>query len=509
MLKENNRRIAKNTLMLYIRMFFIMIVSLYTSRVTLHYLGVEDYGIYNVVAGIVTMMNIFNSAMSVSTTRYLTFELGKGNFVRLKQVFSTCFSIYVLLSLIFLLLAETIGLWFLNNRLIIPEYRMVAANWIYQFAIISCVNTIMANPFNAVLIARERMDIYAYISILEVILKLLIVYALSMAPFDRLVVYGCLYMLLALFITMIYRIYCIKHYSESVYSFFWEKSLFLQLLSYSWWNLFGAVSGIAKGQGLNMLLNIFFTPSVNAARGIAYNINTNVTHFFTNFYTAVRPQITKYYAQNDLDNMFELVFRSSKFAFYLIFLLSLPIVIETPLIVSLWLGQLPEYVVEFTRLIVVISAIDSMATPLMTSCHATGRIRLYQFVVGSLVILNLPISYIVLYYFDGEPISVFEISFFISLFALFVRIFIVRHLIPSFSALGYIKEVLLKTMYVVGLSAMIPVTLHIVLPRIPIYGILNVFVCLISTFGTIYTVGLTIGERTMIRNVFLKKLHIK
>ena len=509
MSKENNKRIAKNTLMLYIRMFFIMIVSLYTSRVTLQYLGVVDYGIYNVVAGIVTMMNIFNSAMSVSTTRYLTFELGKEEFCRLKQVFSTCFSIYVLLSLLFLVIAETIGLWFLNNRLIIPSERMVAANWIYQFAIISCINTIMANPFNAVLIARERMDIYAYISILEVILKLLIVYVLLIVPLDRLVVYGCLYMLMALFITMIYRLYCIKHYPESRYSFFWEKTLFMQLLSYSWWNLFGAVSGIAKGQGLNMLLNIFFTPSVNAARGIAYQINTNVMHFFTNFYTAVRPQITKYYAQDDLENMFKLVFRSSKFSFYLIFLLSLPIIIETPLIVTLWLGQLPEYVVEFTRLIVFISAIDSMSSPLMTSCHATGKIRLYQFVVGTLVILNLPISYILLKYFGGEPISVFEVSLCISFVALFVRLYIVRYLIPTFPVWKYIKDVLLKTVYVVCLSSIIPCVLHIVLPRMPIYGLLNVFICFVSMIGVIYIMGLTIGERVTIKNVVFNKLHIK
>lgn len=505
---ENNKRIAKNTLMLYIRMFFIMAVSLFTSRITLRYLGVVDFGIYNVVAGVVAMMSIFNNAMSVSTTRYLTFELGKGDFKRLKEVFSTCFSIYILLSLVFLLLAETIGLWFVNYGLVIPPDRIVATNWIYQFAIISCINTIMANPYNAVLIAHEKMDIYAYISIIEVILKLIIVYLLLIIPYDRLIIYGGLFMIMALSVTMMYRIYCLNHYKESRYKFYWEKTLFVQLLSYSWWNLFGAASGIAKGQGLNMLLNVFFNPAVNAARGIAFQINNAITQFFTNFYTAVRPQITKYYAQNDLGNMFKLVFRSSKFSFYLIFLLSLPIFIETPTIITLWLGQLPEYVVPFTRLIVLISAIDSMATPLMTSCHATGKIKLYQSIVGTLIIINLPISYVVLKYFDGEPVSVFIISLCISIFALFVRIFIVKHLIESFPVWRYVKDVLFKSFVVMSLATIIPCVLHILFPNKTIYCLTNMIICMLSTGIWIYMIGLSKGERITITTMLKKKMHV-
>ena len=321
---NNNKRIAKNTLLLYIRMFFIMAVSLFTSRVILKNLGVEDFGIYNVVGGVVAMMGILNSAMSTSTTRYLTFELGKGDKERLKQVFSMCFTIYLLLSLAFLFLAETFGLWFLNTQLTIPENRLEAANWVYQFSVISCINTLLSNPYNAVLIAHEKMSVYAYISIAEVVLKLAVVYMLLIINYDRLVVYGALILIMSLLVTMMYRVYCIRHYKESIYRFYWEKPLFKQLLSYSWWNLFGAAAGIVKGQGLNVLLSMFFNPSVNAARGIAYQINTSITNFFTNFYTAVRPQITKYYAQNDLENMFKLVFRSSKFSFFLIFILSLP-----------------------------------------------------------------------------------------------------------------------------------------------------------------------------------------
>ena len=504
---NNNKQIAKNTLLLYFRMFFIMAVTLYTSRVVLKTLGVEDFGIYNVVGGIVAMMGILNGAMSVSTQRYLTFELGKGDMVRLKQVFSTCFLIYLLLSGIFLVLAETIGLWFLNNKLVIPEERMVAANWVYQFSIISCINTLMANPYNAVLIAREKMNIYAYISIVEVILKLVIVYLLLIIPFDRLVVYGGLFLCMSIIVTMIYRIYCIRHYEESRFQFYWDKPLFMQLMSYSGWNLFGSLSGLVKGQGLNILLNMFFSPAVNASRGIAYQINNAITQFFTNFYTAVRPQITKYYAQNDLENMFKLVFRSSKFSFYLIFLLSLPIIIEAPYIIQLWLGQLPDYVVPFTRMIVLISAIDSMASPLMTTCHATGKIKLYQSVVGTLIICNVPISYCLLKFLDCSPNAVFAVSLFLSTIALFLRIWIVKHLISSFPVWGYIKDVLCLSVGIALLSAILPTALHLVLSTSFLSCCIVVAASVLSTLGFIYILGLTHGEKKVIKEMINKKLH--
>lgn len=504
---DNNKRIAKNTMLLYFRMFFIMAVSLFTSRVVLKYLGVENFGIYNVVGGVVAMMGILNSAMSTSTTRYLTFELGKGDHKRLKQVFSTCFSIYLLLSLVFLILAETVGLWFLNTQMTIPENRMVAANWVYQFSVISCINTLLANPYNAVLVAHEKMNVYAYISIVEVILKLLIVYLLLVIPFDRLIVYGALILLMSLTVTMLYRIYSIKHYEESRYSFYWEKTLFKQLLSYSWWNLFGATAGMVKGQGLNILLNMFFNPAVNAARGIAYQINAAITQFFTNFYLAVRPQITKYYAQNDLDNMFKLVFRSSKFSFYLIFLLSLPIIIEAPYIIQLWLGQLPDYVVPFTRMIVLISAIDSMATPLMTACHATGRIKLYQSTIGIMIICNVPISYCLLKFAECGPNTVFVISLLISTIALIARIWIVRYLINSFPVWKYVKDVLLLSIGIAVLSAILPTILHMTLNSSFISCCVVVVSSFISTLCFVWMIGLTNVEKHVVKEMINNKFH--
>lgn len=501
----NNKRIAKNTLLLYFRMFIIMAVSLYTSRVVLQALGVEDFGIYNVVGGVVAMMGVLNSAMSISTQRFLTFELGRGDTVQLKRVFSTCFSIYVLLSIIILILSETVGLWFLNNKMVIPDNRIVAANWVYQFSIISCINALMTNPYNAIIIAREKMNIYAYISIIEVVLKLVIVYLLLIIPYDRLLSYGAFILGVSIIIAMIYRVYCISKYPESRYHFYWDKPLFKQLLSYSGWNLFGSVSSIAKGQGLNLLLNMFFNPAVNASRGIAYQINTAITQFFTNFYTAVRPQITKYYAQNDMDNMLKLVFQSSKFSFYLIYFISLPILIEAPYIIKLWLGQLPDYVVVFTRMIVVISAVDSMATPLMTIAHATGNIKLYQSVVGTVTILNIPISYFLLKYGGCSPVSVFVTSLCLSIVCLFLRLWIVNRLV-NFPVYKYVKDVIFNTSLIGFLAAILPVILYVCMDE-NLFSFLAVSsTCILSSLSIIYLIGLSVGEKKILVKTLKKKL---
>jgi len=503
--QQNNKRIAKNTMMLYIRMFFVMAVALYTSRIMLKALGIEDFGIYNVVGGVVAMMGVLNGAMAVSTQRYLTYELGKGNFIRLKQVFSTCFLIYLILSVILLVFAEIVGLWFLNNKLTIPENRIYAANWVYQFSLLSCINTLLASPYKAVIIAHEKMNIYAYIGIIETILKLVIVYLLLISSFDSLILYGFLVLMVSVVVTIIYRIFCIRNYAESKFSFYWEKPLFKQLLSYSGWNLFGSLSGLVKGQGLNILLNMFFNPAINASRGIAYQINGAITQFFTNFYTAVRPQITKYYAQNDLDNMFKLVFRSSKFSFYLILLISLPILIETPYVINLWLGQLPEYTVLFTRLIVVITAIDAMANPLMTTAHATGNIKLYQSIVGTLIILNVPISYALLNYGNFSPTIVFVVSLCLSVIALFARLWVVKKLV-DFPVLRYIKDVLSPSVFIALLSVIVPIVVYRgMLVSFFSFCLVSV-ICVISSLLFIYLFGLTKGEKSFLTQSILNKI---
>lgn len=501
---NNNKRIAKNTLLLYFRMMFMMAVALFTSRIVLKTLGVEDYGIYNVVGGIVAMLGILNGAMSVSTQRYLTFELGKGNYERLRQTFSISLSIYFIISFIIVLLAETIGLWFLNTQMVIPESRLIAANWVYQFTIITSVFSLICTPFNAVIIAHERMDFFAYVSIVDVLLKLGVVYLLIIIPADRLSTYGFLIMLLQIINNIMYCGYCYKKYYESRYVFYWEKSLFLELISYSGWNLFGSLSGVVKGQGLNILLNLFFNPAVNAARGIAFQINAAINQFFTNFYTAVRPQITKYYAQGNISEMTKLIFRSSKMSFYLIMFISLPILIETPYIVRLWLGQLPEYVVPFTRLIVAISAVDSMANPLMTAAHSTGKIKLYQSSVGTMTIMNIPISYLFLK--NGfSPLVVFYVSLCIAILCLFMRLWIVQRLMP-FPVADYIKKVFGVCCIVCMLSLICPLTLHLIIDE-SLIGVITVcFLSVLSSAITIYCFGLEVGERKYVKEFIVRKI---
>lgn len=502
---SNNKRIAKNTLVLYLRMFFMMAISLYTSRLVLKALGVEDFGIYNVVGGVVSMMGVINGAMSVSTTRYLTFELGKGDYVRLKQTFSMCFTIYIMLAVLLFVLSETIGLWLLNTQLVIPADRITAANWVFQFTIISTIFSILTNPYNAVIISHEKMGVFAYISIIDALLKLAIVFLLFIIPVDKLQIYG--FMMLSIHVVNfgLYWCYCHIKFHESRYKFYWEKGLFTNLLSYTGWNLFGALSGVAKGQGLNILLNMFFNPAVNAARGIAYQVNATVSQFFTNFYTAVRPQITKYYAQNDLDNMFKLVFRSSKLSFYLILLISLPLIIEAPTVIQLWLGQLPEYVVSFMRLIIVITAVDAMATPLMTTAHATGKIALYQSLVGTMTMLNIPISYVFLSLGWG-PIVVFEISLLIAVINLFLRLWIVKRLV-DFPVWNYIKQVFINCILVTMVASVLPLSFY----HFSEDGFIRfVIVCLLSVICTVtavYYVGLLPGERSFVVKTIKAKLH--
>ncbi len=499
---SNNKRIAKNTLILYIRMFFVMIVSLYTSRVILNTLGISDFGIYNVVGGVVIMMNVINSAMTVSTQRYLTFEVGKNNLEQFRKTFSMCMSIFIILSLLVLILGETIGLWFVNTYLVIPEDRIIAANWVYQFALLSCICSLLTNPYNATIVSHEKMDIFAYIGVFEVILKLLIVYLLVIIPYDRLATYGLLTFISSLLITAIYHKYCRSKYQEARYMLYWDTPLFKRLLSYSGWNLFGALSGVAKGQGLNILINLFFGPSVNAARGISYQVNGVVHSFFTNFYTAVRPQITKYYAQGDLENMYNLIFNSSKMSFFLILLISLPVAIEAPFIIEQWLGQTPEYVVPFFRLIIIITAIESMSSPLMTAIHATGNNRTYQLCVGIIMILTLPLSYLFLK-LGYSPISVFVISLILSTISLFVRLKI-AHYQTGLPFYNYVLQVVLRSFLVAGFAILVPIWLHHFLASGWFSTIIICMVSILSCIFFAYFVGLSRNERKATLNFITK-----
>lgn len=502
---ENTKRIAKNTLMLYVRMLFSMLVSLYTSRVVLNTLGVEDYGIYNVVGGVVAMMGILNGAMSTSVQRFLNFELGAGNEDRLRQTFSMSLNIYAMFAAIFVLLAETIGVWFLNTHLLIPQERLMAANYVFQFSVFGTVVSLMSNPYNAAIVAHERMDVYAYVSIFEVLIKLAIVYLLLIISFDKLIGYGLFLTCASCLVTFIYYCFCRKRFKECRYRLYWNKSLFCQLVSYFSWNLFGSAAALVKGEGLNILLNMFFNPIVNGARGIACTINNVILQFFNNFYTAVRPQIVKYYAQGEISSMLDLVFKSTKYSFFLCLIVSLPVLIEAPYLINFWLGQTPEYAVIFTRLIIIISVIDALASPIMTAAHATGKIRLYQFVVGMITILNIPISYCVLNYVYTNAVTVYIVSLALTVIAFIVRLWIVKRLV-NFSIQLYFRTIILKILMLSALSLPLPLGVHFIWKNGFISCAVVIVTSVISSCTFIYLFGLTSTEKTVVVKAVRSKI---
>lgn len=493
---SNNKRIAKNTLLLYGRMLLIMAVSLYTSRVVLNALGVEDYGIYNVVGSVVTMFAFLNGALVTTTQRYLTFELGKGDYEQLKKVFTTSIYIHAIISLLIVVLAETVGLWFFYYKMVIPPERMTAAMWVFQLSIITMVVQVMSAPYNAIIIAHERMGVFAVISILETLLKLAIVYVLLAFSGDKLILYAILVACVQLIIRLIYTSYCKKHFVESVLVKGVDRSLLKEIGKFAGWNIWGNLASTLFGTGLNLLLNVFFGPIVNAARGIAVQVESAIAQFSTNFLMAVNPQITKLYAQNNLDEMHRLLFRSSKFACFLLLVLSLPVVIETPVILELWLKIVPDYSVPFLRILLCIVIVDSMARPLMTAVAATGDVKKYQSIIGGLLLSIVPIAYVVLK-FGGNPTSVYIVHLSVGLIAFIARLLIVRPLI-HLSIRKYFKVVIAPCVIVTVLSFSLSFFVKHMLPEGIGYSIVICMLCALFVILFAYVIGLTKGERAFI-----------
>lgn len=434
-----------------------MLVSLYTVRVVLNVLGAEDYGICNVTAGVVTMFGVLSGAMATASQRYFAFDLGKQDYKHLNISFCITFQIYILLAVVIVILAETIGLWFVMNKLVIPPERMTAAIWIYQTAVVSFLLSLITTPYMASIIAHENMNIYAYVSIVEAVLKLVIVFLLQVLSYDKLVLYGLLLTMVSLINTTIYRVYCKKYYSECKFKFVKEKALFKELLSYSGWNLFGTSIGIIKQQIINILLNLSFGVVVNAARAISHNVSTAVISFSQNFNTALRPPIVKTYATGKYEETMNLVFRGCKFTYFLMYVFALPLVLEMKTVLNFWLGTPPDYAVIFTTLALVDAVIDSISYPLMALAQATGKIRFYQSVVGGILILNFPFSWIILKL--GAPAySVMIVAIIVTLTAAIARLFIIKKLV-LFSIKQFLTKSVLPCTYVSFLAAILPLVI--------------------------------------------------
>lgn len=497
----DSRRIAKNTVVLYIRMMLMTVISLYTSRVVLNTLGVKDFGIYNVVGGFVAMFTLISGSLSNTISRFITYELGKNDKERLKTVFSNAILIQVFLAVVILLLAEVIGVWFLNAKMQIPEGRMVAANWVLQCSIFSFVVNLINIPYHASIIAHEKMTAFAYISILESFLKLGIVFCLYLNVGDKLIAYSLLLLGVAITIRLIYGIYCSKRFEECHFHPKADKKLLKEMTSLASWNFLGSGAAILNNHGINILINIFFGVVFNASRGIANQVNAAVNQFVNSFTTAMNPQITKLYASGNLKEMFKLVFRGSKFAYFLMFLIACPVIVETPYILKLWLNVVPDCTVLFVRLTLIQSLINTLITPLFIVIMATGDVKSYYIWISSLLFLVFLFSYLL--YFLGYPVEVaYYISIGINFISLFVRLFILHRQV-GLNIFSYIKNVLSRILLVSFITIIILIlftqksTDHNFSTFME-----NTILVLFTTITITYIAGLEKKERSLVLDFF-------
>lgn len=486
-------------------MLVLMLVSLYTSRVVLAALGVEDYGIYNVVGGIVVLFTFINNAMVTSTQRYLNYELGRDDLPQAKKVFSISLNIHILIAAIVLLLAETIGLWFLNTIIQYPEAREFAVKVTYQLSILTTCLKIIRAPYNAAIIAHERMSFYAYLSIFEAVLQLCIAFLLMACKSDRLILYSMLLCVVAVIVNLCYYAYCKTKFLICNYKLYKDKTLYRQLLSFSGWSLFGGVANMGASQGLNMILNVFFGVTVNAAMGVATQVNSAVTSFVHSFQTAFNPQIVKSYAAGDYSYFIKLILSTSKYSYLLLFILALPIYICCPEVLNVWLTEVPDYAVSFCRLMLIFALLDALQGPLWYSVQATGKIKTYQILMSLMILANLPIAYVCLK-FGYSPNSVLIVRCIINLVTLFVRLWYLNRLY-NFPVMDFVNGVLCRIIpitVIAYLVAYIPIEATTPLLKI----IIVVAMTLMLNIVLILSIGLNKDERLVVeRNI--KQLYEK
>ena len=492
---ENTKRIAKNTLMLYVRMLFSMLVSLYTSRVVLNTLGVEDYGIYNVVGGFVAMFSLISSSLSASVSRFLTFELGRGDMERLKETFSTSLMIHLVLAGIVFILAESVGVWFLNTQMTIPSERLYAANWVFQASILSFMFALFSVPYNASITSHERMSAFAYIGILSVLLHLLIVLFIAYVPFqfDRLIVYSLLLVCVGMSLQCIYLWYCRKNFEECRFRLHFNKAYWKKMGTFAGWNFLGNGAYLLNTQGVNILMNLFFGVGANAARGIAAQVDAAVQAFVGNFTTALNPQITKSYAAKDLDYMHMLICRGAKYSYFLMLFFALPLILETPQVLSIWLDVVPPHAILFVRLTLLSSLTVVIANSLVAAQSATGKIRKYQITVAICGFWVFPLSFVA--FKLGYPPEMSYIIYFIIYFGLiFVRIYLVKDLI-NLSWKRYFREVLLRMGLVSICAGVLPCLIYFNMQATFIRVLVVCVVSALSTLTFMYLLGLEKTER--------------
>lgn len=474
----------------------MMLISLYTSRVVLNALGVEDYGIYTVVGGVVSMFSLISASLSTSISRFITYELGAGRTENLMRVFSSSVTIQIGLAVIVVFIAETVGLWFVNYKLVVPDIRLSAANWCYQFSILSFVIGLISVPYNAAIIAHEKMSAFAYISILDAIGKLLIAWMILCNPIDRLVFYAALIAVMSCAIRMVYTWYCKHHFEECTYHFIYDHSLLKKMFGFAGWNFIGASSYILRESGGNILINLFYGPVVNAARAISSTVNTAVSGFVNNFMVALDPQITKSYASENKEYMFYLMFMGARFSFFILLLLSLPLIINTPYVLMLWLKMVPDHSVLFVQLALVLSLSECLSGPLVTAMLATGRIRNYQLVVGGLQMLNFPLALLALY-MGAIPEIIVIIAILLDQLCLASRL-VMLHKMIGLDIKVYLSQVYLRILVVTLLSMILPALMYCFL-SVGFQGfVVSVLITVCSTAFVELYIGCSQEERSFV-----------
>ena len=505
--REHTRRIAKNTLMLYVRMLFMMFLGLFTSRIVLEALGENDFGIYNVVGGVVAMFTIISGTLTTAVTRFITFEMGKGSEAQLGKVYSTAVNVQLILAAIVILLAEPIGLWFIDNKMTIAPERIPAAHWVMQFSLLAFVINLMSVPHMASITAHEQMSAYAYIGILDGSLRFVVALLIARSASDRLIMYAALMATVVFIIRLCYGIYCRRHFPECRYRPTFEKGLVKEMFSFAGWNFIGVSSGVLRDQGGNILVNIFSGPSVNAARGVAVQLNGAIQSFVTNFMTAVNPQITKSYASGDHDYMFSLMRKASRMSYYLLFILALPVLFNTEYVMSLWLKDVPEHSVLFVQLFLVFTLSESISQPLITAMFATGRIRNYQIIVGGLQLLNLPVSYVLLK-MGAMPEVTVMVAIAISQICLAARLIMLEKMI-GLSVRSFISRVYLNVITVSAVAVVLPILASYILPEGGWGFIAKAVIAAMSAALSIFFIGCTKSERTEVLAFITNKLTRK
>ncbi|MGC8823778.1 MAG: lipopolysaccharide biosynthesis protein [Bacteroidales bacterium] len=490
----NKNKIIANTFMLYVRMFVILSISLFTVRLLLKILGVVDYGVYSVVGSLVSIFAFLSDSLSTATQRFFAIEIAKNDLKKLNELFNIFLRLYFILAIVLAIIAEVIGMWLLQHYLNIPSDRFVAAKIVFHASVITFCISILTIPFQALIIAFEKMNFFALISILEASMKLGIVMLLSVISFDKLVTYGLLVLLSSITIASVYFMIIHRHFKTIKIFKFWDINQLKKILSFSGWNIFGSLAAVLNIHGINILINIFFGPLLNASRGIAVQVNTLVNQFVMNFSVAVNPQITKLYAIGDIFSMQNLVYKSSKFSFLLILIPAVPLIFETEFFLSLWLGKIPAYTAIFIKLILLNTLIDSLSYSFRMAVQATAKIKYYQIIVGGLLLFNVPVSYI--FYKLGYKVEYcFYVSIAIALICMVVRLLFVKKLL-NFSVRNYLFHYVANMMILCLLIILLYNLRYSV--TLPVNSIIFILFELVLTLVLAYFIGLNSSERTYI-----------